>query len=209
MDGFEINTDYLQTLADPCAGMSFTEKRAAISYISEQVSSCSKCDELATTRKNTVVGEGHLEPKVCIIGEAPGADEDRQGRPFVGRAGQLLDRILAACNFKREEVYITNILKCRPPFNRNPLPVEISNCMPYLRNQLSVLKPQTICALGAFSAQSLLQTDTRIGLLRGRWHEYEGIPLLCTYHPAYLLRNPAKKRDVWEDMKMLIARLAE
>ena len=204
-----MDSNYWQTIADPSAGMSFAEKRAAMSCIGDEVSHCKKCKELATTRKNTVVGEGYLEPKVCIIGEAPGADEDRQGRPFVGRAGQLLNRILAACNFKREEVYITNILKCRPPSNRNPMPDEMANCMPYLRNQIHVLKPQTICALGAIAAQSLLQTETRIGALRGKWHEYEGIPLLCTYHPAYLLRNPAKKRDVWEDMKILMARLAE
>lgn len=204
-----MDTEYLQAIASPYAGIAFKEKQAAMSSIAELVSDCKKCKELATTRKNTVVGAGHLEPKVCIIGEAPGADEDRQGKPFVGRAGQLLDRILAACNFKREEVYITNTLKCRPPANRTPLPTEINNCMPYLRSQLHVLKPQTICTLGAIAAQSLLQTDTRIGALRGRWHEYEGIPLLCTYHPAYLLRNPVKKRDVWEDMKMLIAKLDE
>ena len=205
----DFNSEYFQAAADPYAALPFSEKQAAIAVIREQVNSCRMCEELCHSRTNTVAGEGYLEPQVCIIGEAPGADEDKQGRPFVGRAGQLLDRILAACEIKREKVYITNILKCRPPANRNPLPSEAANCLSYLRKQLHILKPRFICTLGAVAAQTLLQTDTSIGALRGRWHRYEGIPMLCTYHPAYLLRNPAKKRDVWEDMKMLIAKLAE
>ena len=199
---------YFHAVANPTAGLSLPEKTDAMQYISETVRRCHLCPELASTRCQTVAGEGSLEPDLCFIGEAPGADEDKQGRPFVGRAGQLLDRILQACKFKREEIHLLNILKCRPPANRAPTPLEASNCLLYLRRQLHVLKPRCICVLGATAAQTLLQTATKISHLRGRWHEYEGIPLLCTYHPAYLLRNPNKKIEVWQDMQMLMAKLA-
>jgi DNA polymerase len=138
------------------------------------------------------------------VGEAPGQEEDAQGEPFVGPAGQLLNRILEACGLRREEVYICNVLKCRPPNNRTPLPHEIANCRGYLEQQLAIIAPKYICCLGAVAAQTLLQTNQSIGKLRGKVHRYRGAALICTYHPAYLLRNPNAKRDVWEDMKLLL-----
>jgi DNA polymerase len=137
------------------------------------------------------------------VGEAPGADEDQQGEPFVGRAGQLLTRIIEAMQLTREQVYICNIVKCRPPGNRNPEPEEIAACEPFLIAQLQAIQPKLICALGTFAAQTLLRTKEPISKLRGRFHDYHGIPLLPTFHPAYLLRNPHEKKTVWEDMKLL------
>ena len=143
------------------------------------------------------------------MGEAPGADEDRQGEPFVGAAGQMLNRIIAACGLKREEVFICNILRCRPPGNRQPKPEEAANCREYLDGSIALVGPKVICCWGAVAAQNLLQTKVGITKLRGRFYEYQGIPVLCTFHPAALLegRSPEKKKDVWEDMKMLLARL--
>ena len=145
--------------------------------------------------------------RLCFLGEAPGADEDRQGEPFVGRAGQLLTKIIEACTLKREDVYILNVLKCRPPGNRTPLPHEVGNCRGFLDRQLQIIRPEYICCLGALAAQTLLQTDTPISRLRGSMQEYRGIQVMCTYHPAYLLRNPSAKREVWEDMKKLMAKM--
>jgi DNA polymerase len=152
---------------------------------------------------------GPLDPELCFIGEAPGADEDAQGEPFVGAAGQLLNRIIAACGMKREEVYIANIIKCRPPGNRTPQVDEAANCREYLENQLELVRPKFLCALGSTAAHYLLNTTLSIGKLRGRFHDYRGTPVLCTYHPAFLLphRSPDKKKDVWEDMKLLLARM--
>jgi DNA polymerase len=138
------------------------------------------------------------------VGEGPGFEEDRQGKPFVGAAGQLLTRIIEAIKLSRSQVYSCNIIKCRPPENRNPKPDEIKRCSPFLERQIAAIQPDFICALGTFAAQRLLQTTTPISRLRGRFHQYRGIKVLPTYHPAYLLRNPDKKRDVWEDMKMLM-----
>jgi DNA polymerase len=138
-----------------------------------------------------------------LIGEGPGYDEDIQGRPFVGKAGQLLTKILQAIHLRREEVYITNIIKCRPPQNRNPEPDEIQSCHPFLLKQIKAIQPKIICALGAFAAQTLLKTDAKITTLRGRLYDLEGIKVIPTYHPAYLLRNPDRKREVWEDMKQI------
>jgi DNA polymerase len=138
-----------------------------------------------------------------FVGEGPGYDEDVQGRPFVGKAGQLLTKIIQSINLQREEVYITNIIKCRPPQNRNPEPDEIECCNPFLLKQINAIQPQIICALGTFAAQTLLKTDTKISALRGRFYELEGIKVIPTYHPAYLLRNPERKREVWQDMKMI------
>src|SRR5262249_19164390 len=154
-------------------------------------------------------GDGPPGVELCFVGEAPGADEDAQGLPFVGAAGQLLNRIIAACGMKRQEVFICNILKCRPPGNRTPSPEEADNCRPFLERQLELVRPRFICALGSCAAQNLLRTKAPIGKLRGRFHDYRGIPVLCTYHPAFLLphRSPEKKKDVWEDMKMLLARM--
>jgi DNA polymerase len=164
---------------------------------------------LAATRTQTVFGVGRVEPDICFIGEAPGADEDRQGEPFVGAAGQLLNRIITACGMTRADVYICNILKCRPPGNRTPKPEEACNCREYLDRQLELVKPRSICCLGGCAAVNLLGVMTPLGKLRGRFHDHKGIPVICTYHPAYLLphRQPEKKREVWDDMKTLMKML--
>ncbi|MDC0936607.1 uracil-DNA glycosylase [Pirellulales bacterium] len=177
---------------------------ASLEILREEVAACTRCEELAATRTQTVFGTGDPAARLCLLGEAPGADEDRQGEPFVGRSGQLLNKILAACNLQREEVYILNILKCRPPGNRNPTADESCNCRRFLNRQLQLIDPEFICCLGAVAAQNLLDTSTPIGRLRGTLHDYRGIKVLCTYHPAYLLRNPPAKKDAWEDMKLLM-----
>ncbi len=164
---------------------------------------CRRCD-LHRGRKNIVFGEGNPNAELVFVGEAPGADEDNQGRPFVGRAGQLLTKIIEAMKMQRQEVYICNILKCRPPGNRNPAPGEIAACEPFLVKQLESIRPKVICALGTFAAQTLLKTDVAISLLRGNFHRYHDIPLMPTYHPAYLLRNPSQKRQVWEDVQKIM-----
>lgn len=166
-----------------------------------QVLACQKCGELARTRHSVVFGSGNERAQLVFIGEAPGGEEDRQGLPFVGPAGQLLTKMIEAINLKREEVYIANVLKCRPPGNRTPKPEEIQNCETYLTTQLSLIRPRLICALGTFAAHTLLKTSVPISALRGRCHDYLGIPVICTFHPAYLLRNPAEKRKAWEDLK--------
>ncbi|MFQ5487995.1 MAG: uracil-DNA glycosylase family protein [Gammaproteobacteria bacterium] len=170
-----------------------------------RVAACTKCD-LHKSRTQTVFGVGSREARWLIVGEAPGADEDRQGEPFVGRAGQLLNEMLLAIGFKREEVYIANILKCRPPNNRDPRPEEVASCEPYLKRQVALLQPDIILAVGRIAAQNLLKTDTRIGAMRGRLYSYgeTGIPVVVTYHPAYLLRSPKEKRKVWEDLKFAL-----
>jgi len=165
---------------------------------------CTKCPELVRNRMQTVFGVGNPATELVLVGEAPGQEEDAQGEPFVGPAGQLLNRILSACGFSRQDVYICNVLKCRPPNNRTPLPHEIANCRNYLEQQLAIIAPKYICCLGAVAAQTLLNTNQSIGKLRGQVHRYRGAALICTYHPAYLLRNPAAKREVWEDMKLLL-----
>ncbi|MFH1877544.1 MAG: uracil-DNA glycosylase [Candidatus Omnitrophota bacterium] len=172
----------------------------------KKVSKCEKC-KLSGTRLNVVFGEGCPSAKLMFVGEAPGADEDRQGRPFVGKAGQLLTKIIESIGLKREEVYICNILKCRPPENRNPLPDEISACLPYLEKQIEIIKPAVICALGKFAAQTLLRSEVSISALRGRFHDFNGIRLMPTYHPAYLLRNASGKKDVWDDMQVIAGAL--
>lgn len=183
------------------------ERRRELTVLAERVAGCTRCAELARTRKKTVFGVGSVDPEICFVGEAPGFNEDVQGEPFVGEAGQLLNRIIAACGMRREDVYICNIIKCRPPGNRLPLPDETGNCREYLERQLEMVRPKYLCALGACAAQNLLDSKLPIGRLRGRFHDYRGIPVLCTYHPAYLLRSPEKKKDVWEDMKKLLARM--
>jgi len=163
---------------------------------------CHRC-KLHPYRTQIVFGTGNPQAKLVFIGEAPGRDEDLQGEPFVGQAGQLLTKIIQAIQLHREEVYIANIIKCRPPENRNPEPDEIAACEPFLIQQLQVIRPKLICALGTFAAQTLLKTEEKISSLRGKFHEYQGIPLMPTYHPAFLLRNPNRKREVWEDMKKI------
>ncbi|MGC3966637.1 MAG: uracil-DNA glycosylase [Pirellulales bacterium] len=180
------------------------EREAALDVIRHKVSACPRCPELCSTRKQTVFGVGDPTTKLCILGEVPGADEDAQGEPFVGRAGQLLTKIIEACTLRREDVYILNVLKCRPPNNRPPTPEESANCREYLDGQLDVIRPQFICCLGATAAKQLLGIDIPISKLRGKFQNYRGVRVMCTYHPAYLLRNPAAKREVWDDMKSLM-----
>lgn len=163
------------------------------------VRACTKCS-LHATRTQTVFGVGDRRARWMFIGEAPGADEDRQGEPFVGRAGQLLNAILFAIGLKREEVFIANVLKCRPPGNRDPQPEEVAQCEPYLIRQIELIKPKLIVALGRHAAHSLLKTEVPLGKLRGQRLSYHGTPLIVTYHPAYLLRNPVDKRKVWDDL---------
>ena len=178
------------------------EDAGSLDDLKKPVLRCKRCP-LEKTRTNVVFGEGNPKASLMFVGEAPGADEDEQGRPFVGRAGQLLTKIIEAMGLKREDVYIANILKCRPPENRNPLPAEIAYCSPYLIRQVELIKPKVICALGKFSAQTLLATETPISKLRGNFYDYHGTKLMPTYHPAYLLRNPGEKKTVWEDMKKI------
>jgi len=167
------------------------------------VAGCTRCAELAASRKQTVFGVGDPQAKIMFIGEAPGADEDRLGEPFVGRAGQLLDRIIVACKLKREAVYICNILKCRPPGNRNPTDDEAANCREYLDGQIRLVAPEYIVCWGSVAAKNLLNRTDAIGKMRGRFYLHGDAKVLCTYHPSYLLRNPSAKKDVWDDMKFL------
>lgn len=176
------------------------DKVRAWAQLEAEVRVCTKCP-LHKTRTQTVFGTGNRNAKWMFIGEAPGADEDRQGEPFVGRAGQLLNAILFAMGLKREEVYIANVLKSRPPNNRDPQPEEVEQCEPYLLRQIELIQPRLIVALGRHAAHSLLKTEAPLGKLRGQQLAYHGTPLFVTYHPAYLLRNPADKRKVWEDMR--------
>jgi DNA polymerase len=193
------------SLFDPRDGNAVKVSSAPTLHVLQQeVAGCTRCEELARTRTQTVFGVGNPNARLCFAGEAPGADEDRIGEPFVGRAGQLLTKIIEACRMKREDVYILNMIKCRPPGNRNPLPQELSNCRGYLERQLELIRPEFICCLGAVAAQNLLETTLSIGKLRGKVHMHRGAKIVCTYHPAYLLRNPAAKKDTWEDMKMLM-----
>jgi DNA polymerase len=167
---------------------------------------CRRC-RLSESRKYIVFGAGDPHARLVFVGEGPGYDEDQKGEPFIGAAGRLLTKIIEAIKYTRDQVYICNIIKCRPPGNRNPLPDEIEACLPFLKRQLTVIKPDVICALGTFAAQALLDTTLPISKLKGRFHDYNGIRVLPTYHPAYLLRNPGKKRDVWEDMQKLMKAL--
>lgn len=172
--------------------------------LAETVSTCTKC-ALCETRTQTVFGSGNPHADLVFVGEAPGAEEDRQGLPFVGAAGQLLtDIIEKGMKLKRSEVYICNVLKCRPPGNRDPRPEEVEECEPYLIEQLELIRPKVICALGGHAAKTLLKTDASVSKLRGVWHWYHGIPLRVTYHPAYLLRNPEDKGKTWADVKEVL-----
>jgi DNA polymerase len=183
-----------------------TGAKPTLPDVREELGDCQRCP-LHDTRQNLVFGEGNPKAEVVFVGEAPGADEDRQGRPFVGRAGQLLTKIIEAMGLKREEVYICNILKCRPPGNRNPLPGEIATCEPFLVRQLEAIAPKVICALGTFAAHALLKNEAPITVLRGRFHDYHGMAVMPTYHPAYLLRNPSAKKPVWDDVQQIMERL--
>jgi len=176
-----------------------------LSVLEREVAACTRCRELATSRTQTVFGVGDGKAKLCFLGEAPGADEDRQGEPFVGRAGQLLtDIIHKGMGIRREDVYILNVLKCRPPGNRNPEPDEVANCRSFFEGQLKAIRPEFICCLGAVAAHALLQTTEYVGKLRGRFHDYQGSRVVVTYHPSYLLRTPSAKKKTWEDIQMLM-----
>jgi len=175
----------------------------ALSSVRADIGDCTRCKLHAQGRKQIVFGVGNPEADLMFVGEAPGADEDIQGMPFVGRAGQLLTKIIEAIDLKREDVYIANVIKCRPPGNRNPEPDEVETCEPFLFQQIDIIKPKVIVALGKFAAQALLRTLDPISRLRGRVYDYRGAKLIPTFHPAYLLRNPSSKREVWEDMKLV------
>jgi DNA polymerase len=168
-----------------------------------ELGDCSRCG-LASGRKNIVFGAGDPGARVVFVGEAPGRDEDLQGEPFVGKAGHQLTRIIAAMGLARDKVYICNVIKCRPPGNRDPLPAEIAMCQPFLVRQLEIIGPKVICALGSFAARTLLNSDSGISRLRGRFHDFNGIPVMPTYHPSYLLRKPQAKREVWEDIQKVM-----
>ena len=169
-----------------------------------RVADCTRCPELAETRTRTVFGVGDANARLMFIGEAPGADEDRTGEPFVGRAGQLLNKIIEACGWTRDEIYITNILKCRPPGNRNPNPDEAANCREFLDAQIDAVDPEYIVCWGSIAAKNLLDSKESIGRMRKKFFRHGDARVLCTYHPSYLLRNPAAKKDVWDDMKLLM-----
>jgi DNA polymerase len=190
-------------------------KADLLAPLRDRVAVCAQCPHLASSRTQTVFGVGNPEAELMFIGEAPGADEDRQGEPFVGRAGQLLTRIIAAMGFTRDDVYIANVLKCRPhmpagaPGNRPPTPAEMATCLPYLTEQIEIIGPKVLVALGATAVEGLLGRRETMGKMRGRWHAYGETPLMITFHPSYLLRNQSntEKRKVWEDMLLVLERL--
>jgi len=185
--------------------LSSADRTAALRQLADQVAQCKKCPELAAQRTQTVFGVGNPFSELVFLGEAPGADEDKQGIPFVGRAGKLLtDMIEKGMKLRRDDVYICNILRCRPPGNRNPLPDEAACCRPFLDATLQIIRPKYMCCLGSIAATNLLNTQETIGRLRGRVHEFQGIKVVCTYHPAYLLRNPSAKSAAWDDLKLLM-----
>ncbi len=185
-------------------------KQRLLQKVKEEVFSCKRCP-LFSTKTNYVFGEGNINAKIMFVGEAPGEDEDKQGKPFVGKAGQLLTKMIKAMGYKREEVYIANILKCRPPGNKTPDKNLRRTCFPYLQKQIAIIKPEVIVALGKVAAQTLLDTEVKISKLRGVWGEYQGIPVMSTYHPAYILRNYTQKvrREAWEDLKKVMEHIGK
>jgi DNA polymerase len=210
--GFECSEQSLKTIASWGKTKNFKPVRSVISprYPAEtleniltDIGECQRC-KLCKSRKNIVFGQGDPAARLVFVGEGPGAEEDQVGEPFVGEAGQLLTKIISAMKLRRDQVYICNVVKCRPPGNRNPEEDEIRACMPFLKRQIAAIRPEFICALGAVAAQAILKTDTTISKLRGRFHNYKGIKVMPTFHPAYLLRNPDKKREVWEDVQKIM-----
>jgi len=188
--------------------MSLEGRKQQLTILATEVNRCTRCQELVENRNRTVFGVGNPAARLVFFGEAPGADEDRQGEPFVGRAGQLLNDILTkGMGLKREDVYIMNVIKCRPPGNRNPTSQEAENCRGFFEQQFELIDPEFICCLGAIAATTLLDTTQSIGRLRGRFHEYHGKKVLATYHPAYLLRNSSAKKEVWKDIQLLMAEM--
>jgi uracil-DNA glycosylase family 4 len=198
----QVRLGFDHVFAPSAPGPLLLSSQKRIQELYRQIKDCMKCS-LHETRNQFVFGEGDPEAQIMFIGEAPGRDEDLKGRPFVGRAGQLLTRMLAAIHFSREEVFIGNILKCRPPQNRDPLPEEIQLCETHLHAQLAIIRPWLICALGRIATQTLLKTSAPLSRLRGQIHDYQGVKLIATYHPAALLRNPRLKRGAWEDLQLL------
>lgn len=192
------------TLTEPSTPRNPENQLETLQSVAACVAGCRRCTELAETRTQTVFGVGDPNARVMFIGEAPGADEDRTGEPFVGRAGQLLNKIVEACGWSRDEIYICNILKCRPPGNRNPDPAEAANCREYLDAQIETVAPEYIVCWGSIAAKNLLDSKESIGRMRNKFFTYGQSRVLCTYHPSYLLRNPAAKKDVWADMKLLM-----
>ena len=184
------------------------DRSKRLQAVAEEARGCTAC-RLCEQRNTVVFGDGHADAGLMFVGEGPGYNEDQQGLPFVGRAGQLLDRIIVAIGLSRQEVYITNVVKCRPPNNRNPQPDETAACRFFLDRQIELVAPGVIVALGGVAAQQLLQTQDSVGRLRGRWHEVAGVPVRVTYHPAFLLRDPSYKRAAWEDMQLVRDRLLE
>jgi DNA polymerase len=195
------------TATGPVALQHGFDVAAELASIEARAKVCVKCGELSRCRHSVVFGVGSARAEIMFVGEAPGHDEDMQGEPFVGRAGELLTKIIVAMGFKREDVYIANVLKCRPPQNRTPLPDEITNCLPYLLSQIELIQPKIIVALGATAVRSLLDVQLGITKMRGHWYTFRDIPIMPTFHPAYLLRNPPAKKEVWEDMKAVLEKL--
>jgi DNA polymerase len=192
----------------PSPGADGASGRDTLDLVRDDLGECTRC-KLHTGRKTVVFGVGNPDAELLFVGEAPGRDEDREGVPFVGRAGQLLTKIIASIGLTRDEVYIANVIKCRPPNNRNPEPDEVQTCEPFLFRQLEVIRPKVVVALGAFAIRTLLDTDKAISRLRGTVYDYRGAKLVPTFHPAFLLRSPDRKRDVWEDMKKVRTLLAD
>ena len=201
-----IEEFYLTSVSTGGSGVKSSPKTQTLEQLQRKVINCRECS-LYKTRKNPVFGEGNPKAKLVFIGEAPGREEDIQGKPFVGRAGELLTNIIKAMGLRRRDVYICNVLKCRPPQNRNPLPSEIIACQDYLRTQLELINPRIICCMGKFACQTLLGQELPITRLRGNFQNFHGIKMMPTFHPAYLLRNPSAKAPVWEDMQKIMAEL--
>lgn len=182
-----------------------SERPALLAEVAAEVAACTRCPILSKYRTQTVFGVGNPNARLMFVGEAPGADEDRTGIPFVGRAGMLLtDMITKGMGLLREDVYIANVVKSRPPDNRNPEPDEIAHCLPFLERQIAIIRPEFLCLLGKVAASTLLETALSLGRLRGKWHQYRGIPTIVTYHPSFLLRTPSSKKDAWQDLQMLM-----
>lgn len=196
-----IGVDHLPALS--AAAEDAASSHGTLEDLRAFIGDCRRCP-LCEGRSNLVFGVGNPEADLVFVGEAPGRDEDLKGEPFVGKAGQLLTRIIEAMGLSRDQVYICNVIKCRPPGNRDPLPEEIRTCEPFLKRQLEIIRPRAICALGTFASQTLLRSEVRISRLRGHFRDYEGIPLMPTYHPSFLLRNPQSKREVWEDIQKIM-----
>jgi uracil-DNA glycosylase family 4 len=191
---------------EPCQTYRHPDDKESLEQIRMDLGDCQRCG-LSAGRKHIVYGEGSAEARLVFVGEGPGAEEDRSGRPFVGRAGQLLSKIIEAMKLSREQVYICNVIKCRPAGNRDPLPEEIASCRPFLLRQLTAIDPEVVCTLGTHATQALLNSTEPVSRLRGRFHTFSHFRVMPTFHPAYLLRHPEHKRDVWEDMKKIMALL--